>query len=476
MRRKLTLRRLVAGGPEPTLQFSAVKTIEVELSKPLAAITGESAAGVPEYRSCRVLVRLHHHPVGFVVVDVSSGAVGPEELENEIWAELNPAIIAHLEADHCVDGDVKLRPAFPIDCTCRLHGERPDWNPLVSVIICTMGRPRQLKNALDALLSMSYQNYEVIVVDNGPEDASTATLVREHYSDVANLRYVTEPRRGLSAARNRGIGIAEGEILAFTDDDIIVDQYWLSSLVSGFDADGTVACVTGLTLASELESPAQSLFEQYGAFNMGYESRLFKRDANPTTTILYPYTAGVFGGGGNSALRLDCFPEGVRFDRRLGPGSKAFGAEDLDMFLQTILSGRDIRYVPVAIAWHEHRRSYEELRWQLFTYGAGFTALLTKWALGDFRIALDLIRLAPRVVSPALVPSRKEVKSGPVLPADLRRLEWLGFVYGPIAFSRSVFHERQSRGSRTSRRLPFLRRRRNKPLGSKTPNDTNVDS
>ncbi len=122
--------------------------------------------------------------------------------------------------------------------------------------------------------------------------------------------------------------------------------------------EGTIACVTGLTLASELESPAQTIFEQYGAFNKGYEARLFKRDANPASTILYPYTAGVFGGGGNSAVRLDCFPHGLRFDRRLGPGSMAFGAEDLDIFLQTILGGKFIQYVPGAIAWHEHRRSY----------------------------------------------------------------------------------------------------------------------
>ena len=71
-------------------------------------------------------------------------------------------------------------------------------------------------------------------------------------------------------------------------------------------------------------------------------------------------------------------------------------------FLRTILGGKSIRYVPGAIAWHEHRHSYQDLRWQLFTYGAGFSALLTKWSLQDFRIALDLLRLAPRVVTSRL--------------------------------------------------------------------------
>ena len=438
MNKSMSLRTLVSGVGEPNLPFFAVRTFGVELSEPLPAITGESAPGLAPYVSARVLVRLHHHPIGFVEVDVSGGPVAPSELEKQIWAEFGPAIVTHLTADGFAQTGVVTRPTFPIDATCELRGERPDWNPFVSVVICTLSRPRQLQNALNALLVTEYPNFEIIVVDNGPEDTSTASMIREHYSDLPNLRYEAEPIRGLSAARNRGIDVANGEIVAFTDDDIIVDRYWLSSLVSGFDIEGTIACVTGLTLASELESPAQMLFEQYGAFNQGYESRLFTRDANPAGTILYPYTAGVFGGGGNSALRLDCFPDGLRFDRRLGPGTMAFGAEDLDIFLQTILRGKYIRYVPDAIAWHEHRRSYQDLRWQLFTYGAGFTALLTKSSLGDFRIALDLLRLAPRVISPRLLADKHGEGGGHRLPKELRRLELLGFLYGPIAYTRSV--------------------------------------
>ena len=446
MKGPLTLRRLVTGGPEPARPFSAVRTLEVELSEPLPVTTGESSTGSSTYLSCRVLVRLHHHPIGFVAVDVADGPVAPAELEQQIRSELGTAIATHLEADGIRDFGTDAAVSFPLDATCQLQSEQPDWSPLVSVVICTMSRPRQLRNALDALLALSYPNFEIVVVDNAPEDVATANLIREHYADLPNLRYEAEPIRGLSTARNRGIDAAKGEIIAFTDDDIIVDRYWLSSLVSGFDEAGTIACVTGLTLASELESPAQSLFEQYGAFNQGYETRLFTRDTNPASTILYPYTAGVFGGGGNSALRVDSFPDGLRFDCRLGPGSLAFGAEDLDIFFQTIFSGKSIRYVPVAIAWHEHRRSYQDLRWQLFTYGAGFTAFLTKWVLADFHIALDLLRLAPRVISARLSPAMiSEHKEG-LMPRDLRRLERLGFVYGPIAFSRSVVHQRHPVG------------------------------
>src|ERR1035437_1012820 len=102
-------------------------------------------------------------------------------------------------------------------------------------------------------------------------------------------------------------------------------------------------CVTGLTLASELESPAQQIFEQYGAFNKGFETLLFERDVNLANPLLYPYTAGVFGGGGNCAVRLKCVEGKLEFDRRLGPGTLAYGAEDLDVFLKFILSGKKIQ-------------------------------------------------------------------------------------------------------------------------------------
>lgn len=438
-----SLRSVVSGADVPDTEFVAVQILEVELSEALPTIVGEPTTERPPYRHARVLVRLHHHPVGLLEMDLGGGPVTPDALERQIWAALGSPILAHLEKDGLLRGDTTDHPPFPLDSHCPQRQGLPQWRPLTSVIICTLGRPRQLQNALDALLALDYPDVEIIVVDNGPQDPSTADLIHTHYADRPNLRYETESLRGLSAARNRGIGVARGEVIAFTDDDIVVDRHWLSALVDGFDPAGTIACVTGLTLASELESPAQYLFETYGAFNKGYEPMLFSRDRNPANTILYPYSAGVFGGGGNSAFRVTCFPEVLRFDRRLGPGSMAFGAEDLDVFLRTILGGKSIRYAPDAIAWHEHRRSHQELRWQLFTYGAGFTALLTKWLLRDYRVSLKLALLAPKVIVSSLRTGNNAESGSHRLSKELRRLELLGFLYGPIAYARSALKTRR---------------------------------
>ena len=441
---KLNLRSLVMRGREPELPFQPVRTIEVELSQPLSSLGTETSLDGAKYVIFRVLVRLHHHPLGFIIVNLDDGPMSARTLQERICEKLGDEITAHLRADSLLSDPV-LTTLLPVVGECRSKELSTTPEPLVSVIICTVSRPRQLRAAMWALFELSYKNFEVIIVDNNPRDRATLELFESEYAQLSNVKYVAEPTRGLSAARNSGMAEARGDIIAFTDDDIMVDREWLTALVGGFDEAGDVACVTGLTLASELDSAAQQLFEQYGAFNKGYETLLFDRDVHIAPTLLYPYSAGVFGGGGNSAVRLGDIGGKVSFDRRLGPGTPAFGAEDLDVFLQIIESGKQIRYVPDAIAWHEHRRSYVDLRWQMFTYGAGLTAFLTKLIVTDRRVAGRILRRVPRVLG--LLHQQSNEASAETVPRDLRRLERLGYLYGPIAFVRSAVAIWWRRGS-----------------------------
>lgn len=86
--------------------------------------------------------------------------------------------------------------------------------PKVSVIIPTYNRCELLREALASVCAQTYQDFEVIVVDDGSND-DTAAVVQE----FAGVRYVWQPRRGVSAARNRGVTLSEGEWVAFLDSD-----------------------------------------------------------------------------------------------------------------------------------------------------------------------------------------------------------------------------------------------------------------
>ena len=105
--------------------------------------------------------------------------------------------------------------------------------PKVSVVVATYNGGRTLEACLESLRGLNYPDYEVIVVDDGSTD-NTAEITKR-FSEV---QCVTQTNQGLSAARNRGIAAASGEIVAFTDSDCRADRDWLYYLVSDLQRAG----------------------------------------------------------------------------------------------------------------------------------------------------------------------------------------------------------------------------------------------
>ncbi len=104
-------------------------------------------------------------------------------------------------------------------------------NILLSVVICTRNRANYLTMALDGLAKQTSapRNVEILIVDNGSVDG-TAKLAAQWSDRLPNVRYIFEPKAGLSIARNTGLANAEGEYLAYLDDDAIPDSRWLRNI------------------------------------------------------------------------------------------------------------------------------------------------------------------------------------------------------------------------------------------------------
>ncbi|MDW7733411.1 MAG: glycosyltransferase [Methanolobus sp.] len=102
--------------------------------------------------------------------------------------------------------------------------------PLVSVVVCTYNRAEYLDMCLDSLNRQSYPDYEIIVV-NGPSTDGTDEVL-EKYSDIRLV--LQKELNGLSFARNLGIRVSTGEIVAFIDDDAVADINWIDRLVAGY--------------------------------------------------------------------------------------------------------------------------------------------------------------------------------------------------------------------------------------------------
>lgn len=108
-------------------------------------------------------------------------------------------------------------------------------DPTISIIICTWNRCRLLAETLATLRSQRWNNdgaVEVLVVDNNSSDG-TAAIIPALQADwpLGKLRYLHEPRQGKQFALNHAIRSASGNILAFTDDDVVLPENWLQTIL-----------------------------------------------------------------------------------------------------------------------------------------------------------------------------------------------------------------------------------------------------
>jgi glycosyltransferase involved in cell wall biosynthesis len=237
----------------------------------------------------------------------------------------------------------------------------------VSVIICTRNRSRVLSRCLHSLLNQIYPPQEIIVIDNAPSDESTRLLIEQF--KVAT--YVKEPKPGLSIARNTGIRLASASVVAFTDDDVILDPLWTYRVWQTF-LSPEVCSMTGLIIASSLETESQQIFEKFWGFNKGYQDKIFDHSFIDRNLKKAP-PVWVIGAGANMAFRKSLFDTIGYFDERLGAGA-AGCSEDSELWFRILSGGFYVHYNPRAVVHHEHRKEISALRKQMYWYTRGHVA------------------------------------------------------------------------------------------------------
>lgn len=128
----------------------------------------------------------------------------------------------------------------------------------VSIIIPTYNRSKLIGITLDSLLKQTYPKelFEILVVDNNSTDNTSVVIEEWIIKSEGRIRYFAEPRQGSHFARNGVIQHARGELLYFTDDDMIADSNLLSGLVNIFKENPNVGTATGRVIPKwEIEPP-----------------------------------------------------------------------------------------------------------------------------------------------------------------------------------------------------------------------------
>lgn len=226
--------------------------------------------------------------------------------------------------------------------------------PRTTVLICSRERHDLLRDAVSSVLDMSLLPDELVVVDQSREpDPGLADLAAAR---GVQLRYEWSPDRGLSRARNRGLAVATGELVALTDDDVLVDRSWLGDVVEELAAQGPRCLVTGAVRPGAPEAP--------GAWAPSTITEPEPREWRGDSDIdpLYPC---------NLALWRSAWEEVGPFDERLGAGTALPAAEDNDYGYRALRAGYTIAYRPHLGVTHRAWRDEGALTSLMHGYGMG---------------------------------------------------------------------------------------------------------
>jgi glycosyltransferase involved in cell wall biosynthesis len=221
--------------------------------------------------------------------------------------------------------------------------------------------------------------YEIIVVLNGPEDPAFAQAVSQF-----PVKLLTEPRRGVSIARNHAIPHAKGEILVFVDDDVLIEPNWLPEIVRGF-VEPQVACVTGRVIpAGPLSLTAERADRYYTS-----ERALTAWSLDTSNPNWYQYILGEpVGFGCNMAFRKTFLQNYSLFPPDLGAGSLIGGGDEFYMYVQVLKHGFRIRHTPTAAVTHYFNHDFEKQKARNAQLYAGSVAFALKLFLEEKTLRL----------------------------------------------------------------------------------------
>jgi len=221
-----------------------------------------------------------------------------------------------------------------------------DKSPYISVVICTFKRPLFLKKCIQSLLDNTFKDYEIIIVGQGP-DETPRIVINEYFKDSPQIRYVHTESVGLSHARNTGCNNANGEIIAFIDDDAVASPRWLEGYAEIFKNLTPVPAMVGGRIEPDWKVQRPKWYPEERQFLLGIY--------NIGDTI-QPFPETDLPIGANFAILKSVLEEIGGFDTRVGFDNSRknpmIAGEDSLLALKVRDAGYSIYYQPKASILH----------------------------------------------------------------------------------------------------------------------------
>jgi glycosyltransferase involved in cell wall biosynthesis len=268
-----------------------------------------------------------------------------------------------------------------------------------SVVICTKNRPHKIGAAVSSVLqAIQGLPARVIIVDQST-DRQTAAVILALQDE--RVRYEHVAVRNLSQARNHGIRLAQSEIIAFTDDDCLVDREWARTIRQQFDQRSDAAAVFGKTLAYQPDLAAVITYNTHcspfgqsahAVLNETYYCHSLTTGDVPAAHNRPCTPSENVGSSNNFAVRRQTFVESGLFAERLGAGTWINGAEDCELVYRWLRQGRTLLYAPSVLAFHDNWLDSRAERTLLAQYAIGGVAVFSYFALKGDALARNVLR------------------------------------------------------------------------------------
>lgn len=227
-------------------------------------------------------------------------------------------------------------------------------SPLISVIVCTFNRALLLNKCLDSLVAQQLfsDRFEVLVVDNLSTD-TTPEVIDRYTASYPHFRSTLATQQGLSFARNVGWQCAQGQYVAYIDDDAIAEPDWLATMAQFIAEYSGVSAFGGPYDAYTLTKLPEWFPPEYGRLSFGDSIHPIQLDQEWIP-------------GSNMVFRRDIFDHLGGFDETLGmKGATAAYMEEIDFLHKLKARNIEIIYVPTLKVRHLIADYKMSLRWLL---------------------------------------------------------------------------------------------------------------
>lgn len=228
--------------------------------------------------------------------------------------------------------------------------------PSVSIVIPVYNGEDNIDKCIESIINQDYpkEKTEIIIVDNNSKD-NTANIIK-----TFPVKYIFEKKQGVCFARNKGLELANNELIAYTDSDCIAEKNWISRLVPHF-SDETIGGVGG-----HLEAfPPENYIERYIALRevltqeKMYAEKIYSPPFFITANVIYRANILKKIGGFDNFFKI--------------------AGEDADISWRVVAEGYKLILEPSAIVFHKHRSNLKRFCKQMFNYGIGSAAIFKKY-------------------------------------------------------------------------------------------------